>query len=634
MHARKILSFVLPALLASCVCKKPGESTTPEPTPVAEPVPVEPTPTPSPEPTPPAEQPPTVEEAQAFVKQVDADLRRLVVAQSKADWERSTNITDENEAKAAKAAGETMTYLAEAIRKSRRFDPILDQLDADTRRQIHLLRIFWLPAPADKAKAEELSKIAPEMEGIYGKGKACDAQGQNCRDLGALEDILASSRDPKVLQAAWEGWHSISRPIKPLYVRFVELANTGAREAGFADVGTMWRSGYDMPPDDFTKEMDRLYEQVKPLYEQLHCYARRQLNKKYGDAVVSKDGLLPIHLTGNMWGQAWSNIYPLVEPYKGMTSPDVTPTLVKQKWDHLKMVKLAESFFMSIGLDALPQTFWERSMFVKPADREVVCHASAWDVEYNDDLRIKMCIKPNQEDLITIHHELGHDYYFHYYYKLPMLYQAGAHDGFHEAIGDTIALSVTPDYLKKVGLLAKVEKNQKALINQQMFVALDKVAFLPFGMIIDKWRWDVFNGKVGPDQYNKHWWELRKQYQGMAPPAARSEEDFDPGAKYHIPGNTPYARYFLSTILQFQFHRALCRASGHKGALHECSIHGSKAAGEKLQALLSMGASRPWYEALEAMTGEKQMDATAILEYFQPLHTWLKEQNKGQKCGW
>jgi peptidyl-dipeptidase A len=627
--AKHTLALALAAVALSCGPSQktgPTPPPDPEPTPVADPVPPEAKPTEPP--------PPTAAEAKQFIDEVDAELRKLWVAQAVADWERSINITDETEATAAKAGAASMAYLGKAIRASRRYDPVLGELDPESARKFKLLRVAGMPAPADAKRGEELARIATEMDSLYGKGKACDDKGENCKPIGEIEDILSSSRDPKALLAAWEGWHAVGKGIRPLYQQFVELANEGAREAGFANVADQWRSRYDMTPAEFEADMDRLWTEVKPLYEQLHCYARRKLSKKYGAAVIPNEGPLPAHMMGNIWAQAWSNVYPLLEPYKGQTSPDVTAPLQKQGYDAVKMVKLAESFFTSIGLDPLPETFWQRSMFTKPADREVVCHASAWDPTFSDDVRIKMCIKVNQEDLITIHHELGHDYYFHYYFKLPILFQDGAHDGFHEAIGDTIALSVTPDYLKKVGLLTKVGKNEKAVINQQMFVALDKIAFLPFGYLMDKWRWDVFSGKVKPDAYNAHWWKLRREIQGIAPASARGEEFFDPGAKYHIPANTPYARYFLSTILQFQFHRALCRASGFKGALHECSIHGSKAAGDKLKAMLAMGSSRPWPEALQAMTGEDKMDATAIIEYFGPLMKWLEKENKGQKCGW
>jgi peptidyl-dipeptidase A len=417
------------------------------------------------------------------------------------------------------------------------------------------------------------------------------------------------------------------------YARMVALANKGARETGFTDTGAMWRSNYDMPPDAFAAELDRLWQQVRPLYVSLHAYVRWQLEKKYGAGLVSEDRPIPAHLLGNMWAQGWTNIYPLIAPPNADPGYDLTEILKAKQIDPVGMVHYGERFFISLGFAPLPQTFWERSLFTKPRDREVVCHASAWDVDFAEDLRIKMCIEQKADDFTTIHHELGHNFYQRAYDQQPPLFRGSANDGFHEAIGDTIALSVTPEYLKQIGLLETVPP-ASADIGLLLHRALDKVAFLPFGLLIDKWRWEVFSGKVTPENYNKAWWELREKYQGVAPPVARSEADFDPGAKYHVASNTPYARYFLAAILQYQFHRALCREAGYKGPLHRCSIYDNKEAGARLNKMLSMGASRPWPEALEVLTGEKQMDATAILEYFAPLKAWLDEQNKGHKVDW
>ncbi len=578
----------------------------------------------------------TTEDAKAFVNNVDKELRILQVAQAKADWAKQTDITPATEAAAAEANAAMLSFSARIVPEAARFLPIMELLDADTRRQIELIRnSSILVAPADPKKAEQLARITSSMDSEYGKAKACDKDGKNCKELGELEDIIASSRDPKALLQAWSGWHdTVGRTIKPLYSEFVKLGNEGAHEVGYRDMGEQWRSNYDMTPAAFGTEVDRLWTQVEPLYKDLHCYARQKLNKTYGSSLVPAKGPIPAHLMGNMWAQDLSYIYPELEPYKGQPVLDVTPALQKQGYEPKRMVKLAESFFTSLGLKALPDTFWERSMFVKPEGKDVVCHASAWDPEYNGDVRIKMCIKINQEDLVTIHHELGHDYYFLYYNTLPMLYQNGANDGFHEAIGDAIALSMTPEYLKKVGLLEQTANNDKAVINAQMQRALEKVAFLPWGLLVDKWRWDVFSGKVSEKDWNKHWWDLRFKYQGVVPPVARQAGAFDPGAKYHIPGNTPYMRYFLAHILQFQFHKALCDASGYQGPLHACSIYGSKEAGAKLQKMLELGASQPWQATLAEVTGKPEMDAGPILEYFQPLRSWLKEQNKGQSCGW
>jgi peptidyl-dipeptidase A len=574
-------------------------------------------------------------DARSFVASVNEEYRKLAVRSATADWIKNTYIIDDTERMSAAANDELLGFMSRVVKQAAQYQGAA--ADPDTRRMLHLLRVSApLAAPGDPKLRLELTTLAAKMEGLYGKAKACGADGKSsrCRDLEELAVLFQKGRDEAELRDAWLGWHRTARASRPLFGRFVELANQGAREIGFADSGLMWRSAYDMPPADFEKETERLWQQVRPLYEALHCYVRSQLGKTYGASKVPAGGLLPAHLLGNMWAQEWTNIYPLVEPYKGQPSLDVSSALVRQKWDATRMVKTGERFFTSLGLDPLPTTFWERSMLVKPRDREVVCHASAWDVTMNDDLRIKMCIKPTEEDLITIHHELGHNYYYHAYYKLPPLYQSGANDGFHEAIGDALTLSITPQYWQELGLLKAVPKDDKGLINVQMKDALEKIAFLPFGLLIDKWRWDVFAGKTRPADYNKAWWDLRRRYQGIDAPGPRTEEDFDAGAKYHIPANVPYTRYFLARLLQFQFHRALCRAAGHEGPLHQCSVYGNKEAGKRLWAMLQLGSSKPWPEALAALTGERQTDASALLEYFTPLTGWLKEKNAGARCGW
>jgi peptidyl-dipeptidase A len=578
---------------------------------------------------------PTAADAKAFVARVNTELRALSIKSSTADWIKNTYITDDTERAAAAANDASLEYLTRAVKEAASFQGV-EGLDADTQRMLLLLRLAGA-GPSDPAHRLELTTLSAKLEGIYGKGKWCPdgkAGGPGCKDLEDLTVLMAKSRNYDELRDAWTGWRTISKEMRPLYSREVELLNEGVREIGFANEGDLWRAGYDMPPEAFEQETDRLWLQVKPLYDDLHCYVRSQLQKTYGKDKVPDGKPIPAHLLGNMWAQEWTNIYPLVEPFKGQPSLDVGAALVAQKWDWKKMVKTGEGFYTSLGLDPLPQTFWERSMFLKPRDREVVCHASAWDVQDNNDLRIKMCIKPTEEDLETIHHELGHNYYDHYYTKLPFLFKGAAHDGFHEAIGDSIVLSMTPGYLQRLGLVAKVSEADKAVINVQLKDALTRVAFLPFGKLIDQWRWDVFSGKTKPADYNKAWWELVRKYQGIAPPVPRSEDDFDPGAKYHVASNTPYVRYFLARILQFQFHRAMCQASGFKGPLHECSVYGNKEAGARLQAMLALGASKPWQEALFAMTGSRQMDGGALLEYFAPLEKWLKTQNQGKQCGW
>jgi len=569
------------------------------------------------------------DEAEKFLADAEKRLLDLNIKAGRADWVKSTFITDDTELLAAEANENLIAATTELAEQSRKYENV--DLSPEAKRKLKLLKLsLTLPAPKDPAERSELTKITASMEGEYGKGKYCpDGDKGKCLSLPDLENIINNSRDPEELKKAWVGWHQIAIPIRKEYVRFVELSNKGAKEMGFKDTGAMWRSKYDMEPDAFAAEMERLWQQVKPLYDSLYTYTRRKLSEKYGKDIVAEDKPIPAHLLGNMWAQQWGNIYPILAPANADRGYDLTQILKARNTDAKQMVRYGESFFTSLGFDQLPPTFWERSLFLKPADREVVCHASAWDIDYEKDVRLKMCVQINEEDFTTVHHELGHNYYQMAYSTKPFLFRDSANDGFHEAIGDTIALSVTPAYLKQLTLIDKVP-DQTADIGFLLNRALDKVAFLPFGYLIDQWRWKVFSGEVGPNDYNKAWWDLRLKYQGIVPPVPRTENDFDPGAKYHVPANTPYARYFLAHILQFQFHRALCREAGFTGPLYQCSIYGNKKAGEKLKAMLAMGQSEPWPAALKAMTGEDKMDATAILDYFAPLKTWLDQQNAQQ----
>jgi len=575
----------------------------------------------------------TAADARTFLDATNAALLKLGVDQSRAGWVQQTFITDDTEiisAQASQAANDAGVRFA---KEATRFDRA--ELAAGERRQITVLKTgLVLAPPSDPKESDELSKIMARLESTYGKGKWCTdpSKPDTCKNIDEVTRILAAGGDETKLRAAWEGWHTISPPMRKDYQRFVELSNKGARELGFADTGAMWRSKYDMPPDAFTKELDRLWDQVRPLYLKLHAFVRMKLHEKYGDAVPAT-GPIPAHMLGNIWAQEWTNIYPLVAPPKADPGFSLTDILKKRNIAPIEMVRTGERFYTSLGFAPLPKTFWERSLFVRPRDREVVCHASAWNIDMVDDLRIKMCIEHTSDDFTTIHHELGHNFYQRAYNTQPVIFRDSANDGFHEAIGDTIALSVTPEYLVKIGLLDKAPDASRDL-GLLMNKSLEKIAFLPFGLLIDQWRWKVFAGEIRPEDYNKAWWELRLKYQGLAPPSSRGEEFFDPGAKYHVPDNTPYTRYFLADILQFQFHRALSKAAGCTLPLHRCSIYESKPAGEHLNAMLSLGLSKPWPEALDALTGSKQMDATAILDYFAPLSAWLDQQLKDTHVGW
>jgi peptidyl-dipeptidase A len=578
-----------------------------------------------------AQSKPTLADAETFIKQAETRLSELSVKANRASWVQENFITDDTEAISSDAQDEITAVTTELVEQSKRFDGV--KMPADLSRKFLLLRLsLTAPAPKDPVLRKEMTQIATSLDADYGKGKYCRSSGE-CLDITSIENIMANSRDPKELLDVWEGWHKIGPPMRDRYARFVELSNQGAREMGFKDTGALWRSNYDMPPDAFSADLERLWNQVRPLYISLHTYVRARLSQHYGPELVPPTGPIPADLLGNPWAQEWGNIFPLLGLPANSRGYDLTELLKAKNLDAKGMVKYGEGFFKSMGFAPLPDTFWQRSLFTKPQDRDVVCHASAWDIDNQDDLRVKMCIQIRGEDFVTIHHELGHNFYQRAYKNQPFFFEGGANDGFHEAIGDSIALAITPEYLKEVGLLDKIPPPEAdiPLLLQQ---ALDRVAFLPFGLMIDQWRWKVFSGEITPANYNQAWWDLRLKYQGIAPPVARSEADFDPGAKYHVAANVPYTRYFLAHILEFQFYRSLCRAAGYTGPLNRCTFFGSKEAGAKFNKMLEMGQSKPWPDALEAGTGERQIDGGAILEYFAPLQKWLDEQNKGQKSGW
>ena len=574
---------------------------------------------------------PTAAEAKAFVDQAEAQLAAKSEYVARSAWVRATYITEDTQWLEAKASSEQTELATSLAMQAARFNGVA--VDPVTARKLKLLKLFLvLPAPDRPGAAAELAVLSSRLDSTYSTGKF-QFKGKTLT-LNDAEDVLRSSRNPEDLKAVWEGWHSISVPMKGDYAQLVTLANEGSRNLGYKDTGALWRSGYDMDPDAFAAETDRVWKQVEPFYRNLHCYVRGRLNDTYGDAVQKRTGPIRADLLGNMWAQQWGNIYPIVAPKTGGSSYSLDDLLVAKGYDPVKMVKTGEGFYSSVGFAPLPETFWERSQITRPRDREVVCHASAWDVNDRDDIRIKMCTKVNGEDFYTVHHELGHNYYQRAYMAQPYLFKGAANDGFHEATGDFVGLSaLTPTYLQQIGLLDKVPGTEED-IPFLLKMALDKIAFMPFGLLIDRWRWQVFSGEVDPAHYNEAWWKLRTQYQGIVPPGPRPDDAFDPGAKYHVPGNTPYTRYFLAHIYQFQFQQAACQQAGWKGPLHRCSVYGQKEVGQKFNAMLEKGQSQPWPDALEAFTGQRRTDASAVTEYFRPLNTWLIKQNRGEACGW
>jgi peptidyl-dipeptidase A len=578
----------------------------------------------------------TISDVETFLERVEQEDKALGPVISSAYWISSNFITYDSQMIVADFGKRYSLMSVERANEAATFDSL--DLPEDMRRKLDLIKGgFVMPAPLDEELAGELADIESELGAMYGSGSHCFSEDE-CYDLEAFEQIIDSSRNSDELLKAWAGWREIGKPMKDKYLRMVEIGELGAKDLGYDGLTDLWFSKYDMPAEEFLADTDRVWEEVKPLYDALQCHVRDKLVDEYGNDVMPDNGMLPAHILGNMWGQSWANIYDLVfEEDPNTESIDLTSIIQDKNLSEIEMVEIAEDFFLSLGFEPLPDTFWERSLFVKPQDRNVVCHASAWDLDpATKDIRIKMCIEKNAEDFVTIHHELGHIFYYQAYNHLPSVYRSGANDGFHEAVGDLLSLSITPDYLTQIGFVSEAEADaaEKDPIALLMKQALDGVVSLPWTLMLDKWRSGVFTGEITEENLNSSWWELREKYQGITSPMTRGEEFFDPGAKYHIPGNTPYTRYYLAKIMQYQFHESLCNEMGFEGPLHECSIYDNPEAGVKIRNMLAMGQSKPWQDAFEALTGERALSGRSILNYYKPLQDWLEKENQGRSCGW
>ena len=578
-------------------------------------------------------------DVETFLERVELEDKTLGPVASSAYWLQANFITYDSQKVVADYGKRFQLLALERARQASTFDDV--EVSEENRRKLNLIKnSFVMPSPLDDTLAGEIANIMAELDAMYGAGQHCFGEG-DCYDLEAFEGVIDNSRDPDELLKAWEGWRNIGTPMKDKYLRMVEIGNLGAKDLGYEGLTDLWFSQYDMPAEEFLAETDRVWDELKPLYDALHCHVRSELSEHYGEEVVSKEGVLPAHVLGNMWGQSWANVYDLVytpDNPNASSGIDLTKILEEKNIDEIEMTKIAENFFISLGFQSLPDTFWERSLFVKPQDRSVVCHASAWNLDADaNDLRIKMCIERNAEDFSTIHHELGHIFYYQAYNSMqPSVFQSGANDGFHEAVGDLLSLSITPEYYNKIGLISEAEAKDATSdpISLLMQQALQGVVSVPWTLMLDKWRAGVFSGETSESQLNNSWWELREYYQGIGVPRERGADAFDPGAKYHIPGNTPYTRYYLAQILQYQFHESLCNQMGFEGPLHECSIYDNELAGKKLRAMLSLGQSQEWQVALEALTGTRSLSGKSMLNYYKPLKDWLDVQNTDRTCGW
>lgn len=576
-----------------------------------------------------------------FLRVNDYKSERIANKEAIASWNFESNLTEYNKKEYLYWTKETAKFRKDTWKNATSFawKNFRDKNDT-VHRWFKSLSVLG-PAALPEEKFTELKNIIADMQDVYAKAKVCSFMSSLPEPCTLsiepeLTKILKESRNYYELKHVWSSWRDeTGKKMKKNFLRYVELSNEAACLNGFSDAGELWREEFES--DNITEELNQLWQTIKPFYEQLHAYVRRKLINVYSEKHIKPDGPIPAHLLGNMWAQSWDNIYDIVAPYPNKKSMDVTNTMKAKNMTVLDMFKMSEEFFTSLGLIKMTPEFWKNSIFEKPADREMVCHASAWDFYNSSDFRIKMCTVIDMENLVTIHHEMGHIEYYLQYKDQPVVFRTGANSGFHEAIGDALALSVsTPEHMKKVGLLKEMSNDTETDINNLLNMALSKLAFVPFGYLIDAWRWHIFDGSIKTSELNTEWWKLRLKYQGLCPPLLRTENDLDAAAKFHVAADVPYIRYFISKVIQFQFHKSLCDEAGHTGPLHKCDIYQNKDAGKLMSDMLKLGSSVSWREAMKVITKGKsdRMDAAAILEYFKPLYDWLKVENKNEKIGW
>ncbi|XP_033225650.1 angiotensin-converting enzyme-like [Belonocnema kinseyi] len=585
-----------------------------------------------------------LKKAKEFLATANKEDGEWINKQFQADWNYDTNITDANSAVKLEVSNEASGFNKILWEKVKSF-PWRELKDENVKRQFYLysnIDEYSLP----EKEFKEYADIRNQMTENYSTAKLCDPKNPKNCTLSLqpeIETLMAQSRDPELLLDIWKQWRNvIGQKIKPLYPRYVELGNMAAKLNNFTDKSEMWLQRYEAK--DFEQDIGNLWRELKPFFLQIHAYVRSKLNQKYGDSVVSKDGPIPAHLLGEMWGATWTNIADFTLPYPGKMLPDVTAALVAQKYDAIKMFRLAESAFVSMNMSAMPELFWKNSLMVKPTDREVDCHENAWDFRDGKDFRIKMCTQINSDYLDIVHHEMSHIQNYLQYKDQPIVFRNAANPGFGEGAADVIGLSTsTPDHLQKIKLLGNYTTDQEASLNQLYLMSLEKLVFLPFGYIVDLWRYEVFRGRTTKDQYNCKWWKLVEEYQGLEPPVDRSEDDLDPVAKYHVAADVEYLRYFVAYVIQFQFQRSLCIEAGEYDPnnpktkpLQECDITSSTKAGNLFKSMLKLGASKSWQDVMEVLTGERKMSSSGILDYFKPLQDWLTTENKKNKnyIGW
>ena len=519
----------------------------------------------------------TAADAEAFLAEAEVRLLELWSAHRRAAWVDQRFATGDTANISAAARRERLDGTARLAHDAARFDGV--ELGGALRRKLRLLRTTPAPVgPAAPELRQELWDVLAGLERAYDRAAACTVQRAACLDPPALERLFAESRETDERLDAWLGWRRSAAPGRPAYRRFVELANAGARELGFADAGARRRAAYDLPPEALGAELDRAWNDLRPLYESLHCLVRERLGETYGTAVAPPDAAIPAHLLASPWGGRWDELHDLVRTRDRDLWDDLTRSLERRRVDAAAMAGLGERFFRSLGLGALPATFRERSLLVPPAEPERACRPGAWHIDAGADVRLRMCVEGTGADFVTVHEMLGRAHYQWAYRFQDPLFRGGAAAGaFEVAVGGAMGLSMTPGYFVRAGLIERAPAADD--IDVLLRRALDALAYVPFGLAVDRWRRGVFSGAVGVEAYNRTWWDLRRAYQGVGPAAPRSEAAFDPGAEAPVALNRRVLPGVIGRILQFQVHRALCEAAGDTRPLHRCTVFESPEAG-------------------------------------------------------
>uniref|UniRef100_UPI0039BD93C6 Angiotensin-converting enzyme 2 n=1 Tax=Homo sapiens TaxID=9606 RepID=UPI0039BD93C6 len=584
------------------------------------------------------------EQAKTFLDKFNHEAEDLFYQSSLASWNYNTNITEENVQNMNNAGDKWSAFLKEQSTLAQMY-PLQEIQNLTVKLQLQALQQNGSSVLSED-KSKRLNTILNTMSTIYSTGKVCNPDNpQECLLLEpGLNEIMANSLDYNERLWAWESWRSeVGKQLRPLYEEYVVLKNEMARANHYEDYGDYWRGdyevngvdGYDYSRGQLIEDVEHTFEEIKPLYEHLHAYVRAKLMNAY-PSYISPIGCLPAHLLGDMWGRFWTNLYSLTVPFGQKPNIDVTDAMVDQAWDAQRIFKEAEKFFVSVGLPNMTQGFWENSMLTDPGNvQKAVCHPTAWDLGKGD-FRILMCTKVTMDDFLTAHHEMGHIQYDMAYAAQPFLLRNGANEGFHEAVGEIMSLSAaTPKHLKSIGLLSPdFQEDNETEINFLLKQALTIVGTLPFTYMLEKWRWMVFKGEIPKDQWMKKWWEMKREIVGVVEPVPHDETYCDPASLFHVSNDYSFIRYYTRTLYQFQFQEALCQAAKHEGPLHKCDISNSTEAGQKLFNMLRLGKSEPWTLALENVVGAKNMNVRPLLNYFEPLFTWLKDQNKNSFVGW